>query len=101
VTADSSSPEASQAATVAPERLFAALDGCALRVGNGEWRVQVYGVIDEDGRRWVQLILDGARPSVLTLKLRKSHSPSQAVNVLSSWLADPSAEKPDVQLHVA
>ena len=86
---------------LAPERLFAGLDGCALRVGAAEWRVQVYGVIDEAGRRWVQLTLDGARPRVLTLKLRKSNSPTEAVQVLSSWLANPSADEPHVLLHVA
>ena len=86
---------------VPQDRLFEALDGQALRVGDAEWRVRVYGVIDAAGRRWVQLALDGARHQVLTLTLRESEGPQHAVHALSSWLANPTTEKSDVLSHVA
>jgi hypothetical protein len=83
------------------QRLFEALDGSALRVGDVEWRLQVYGVIEAGNRRWVQLTLDGVAHQVLTLKLEKTHGPRYAVSALARWLSDPTAETQDVLPRVA
>ena len=83
------------------QRLFEALDGQALRVGDDEWRLQVYGVIEEDDRRWVQLTLDGSAHRVLTLRLESFQGPGHAVTALSRWLANPAIESSDVLLRVA
>ena len=85
---------------VTPRRFFEALDGSAVRVGDDEWRLRVYGVIEAAGRRWVQLALDGRGQQVLTLKLDESQGPSQAVHVLSSWLSNPASESSHVPAHV-
>jgi hypothetical protein len=53
----------------------------------------VYGVFDESGQRWIQLSLDGTHHAVLTLRLRPSQKPREAVRELSTWLADPSASQ--------
>ncbi len=87
--------------TLAQDCLFAALDGQALRIGDREWRLRVYGVIDLADRRWVQLEIDGDRPQVLTLRLGPFEGPQQAVHTLSTWLANPTTEQRDVLSYVA
>ena len=83
------------------DRLFEALDGSAIRVGDAEWRLQVFGVIESAGRRWVQLELDGSAHRVLTLSLDHSQGPSDAMTTLSHWLANPTRETSNVLQHVA
>jgi len=75
---------------VPPDRLFKALDGQELSVSGSAWRIVVYAVVDESGRRWVQIALQGARPTVLTLRLQARHDFNDVVRELSSWLIDPS-----------
>jgi hypothetical protein len=94
-------PSSAAPASGAPERLFKALDGGALRVGADEWRMTVFAVVDAAGRRWVQLRLDGAEHQVVTLRLNKAQGPSSAVHALSSWLANPEAEATAVLPRVA
>ena len=74
---------------VAPEKLFEELDGTQLSVGGVDWRVQVFGVIDEPDKRWVQIALDGARRRVLTLRLVHTQGPRHVVRELSAWLTNP------------
>ena len=84
----------------APDRIFEALDGRRLRVKGHDWRVEVYGVFQDAGRRWVQLALEGEQHQVLTLRLAPTHGPRQAIRSLSSWLTDPDTSS-EVLQHVA
>ena len=84
---------------VDPDQLFETLDGRQFRLGGREWRVDVYGVFDEGGRRWVQVSLAGSRQQMMTLRLAASHGAQHAVLSLSSWLANPGAT--DAVLNVA
>ena len=101
MTSFSESRSGKSQAQAGTQRLFEALDGSALRVGDVEWRLQVYGVIEADNRRWIQLTLDGAAHQVLTLKLEKTQGPRYAVSALSRWLSDPNTETKDVLPRVA
>ena len=78
---------------VAPPRdqVFAALDGRDLVVSGSEWHVEVYGICEQAGRRWIQLALDGPRHHMVTLALAADLGVRQVVPALSNWLADPSA----------
>lgn len=76
---------------VAPDQLFSALDGTQLSVDGSAWRVEVFSVIDEPERRWVQLALEGADRNILTVRLDHSESPRQVVEQLSTWIHDPLA----------
>ena len=70
--------------------VFAALDGRDLVVSGSEWHVEVYGICEQAGRRWIQLALDGPRHHMVTLALAADLGVRQVVRVLSDWLADPS-----------
>ncbi len=72
------------------ERLFAALDGRNLLVSGQAWHLEVYGICEEAGRRWVQLAIDGPQHYMLTLALAAGSGAAQTVRTLSSWLAHPS-----------
>jgi len=69
--------------------VFAALDGRDLVVSGSEWHVEVYGICEQAGRRWIQLALDGPRHHMVTLALAADLGVRQVVRVLSDWLADP------------
>jgi len=88
------------ATRVTPDRLFEFLDGQRLSVGDGDWFVVVYGVIDDQERRWVQLVLDGERLQIVTLKLAPTDGLDRAVQSLAMWLADPTTTD-SVLAHVA
>ena len=70
--------------------VVAALDGRDLVVSGSEWHVEVYGICEQAGRRWIQLALDGPRHHMVTLALAADLGVRQVVRVLSDWLADPS-----------
>jgi hypothetical protein len=73
----------------APDRVFAALDGRDLVVSGTRWHVEVYGIAEQAGRRWIQLAVDGPRHHMLTLALAADRGIRQVVRDLSAWLADP------------
>lgn len=81
------------------DRLFDALDGLPVRLGQNQWSLRVYGVIDADGGRWVQLALEGADRRVLTLRISELHGPRDAARTLSAWLSNPGAHSQDVPAH--
>ena len=72
------------------ERLFAALDGRDLLVRGEAWHLEVYGICEDAGRRWIQLAVDGPRHHMLTIALATRHGVRQAVRVLTAWLEEPS-----------
>ncbi len=75
---------------VRPERLRAALEGRAVTVSDRSWRLEVYSVTDRDGRRWVQLALEGEPHYMLTLNLTMGAGAKRALNALASCLSNPS-----------
>lgn len=93
-------PQPGVKSVVAPDQLFSALDGAQLSVDGSAWRVEVFGVIDEPDRRWLQVALDGAERSIVTVRLDHSASAGQVVEQLSTWIHDPQAVT-NVLQHVA
>ncbi len=79
------------------QRLFAALDGRDLLINGQSWHLEVYGVLEDAGRRWVQLAVDGPTHQMLTLALAARSSVEQVVRALSSWLEDPAETQPVVK----
>ena len=75
-----------------PDRMFAALDGRDLVVSGAHWHVEVYGICEEAGRRWIQLAVDGPGHYMLTLALAADYGIRQVVRDLSTWLADPAVQ---------
>jgi hypothetical protein len=73
------------------ECLFAALDGRDVTVKGEAWHVQVYGICEEAGRRWIQLAVDGPHHHMLTLVLATRHDVGQALRSVSDWLEEPSS----------
>jgi hypothetical protein len=76
---------------VHPDRLFVGLDGRALSVAGGDWLVNVFGVSDQAGHRWVQLAVAGSKYYMLTLCLSPGDGVAQALLALSSFLMNPSS----------
>jgi hypothetical protein len=72
------------------ERLFAALDGRDLVVSGQAWHLEVYGICEEAGRRWIQLAVVGPHHHMLTLALATRAGVRQAVRTLTGWLEEPS-----------
>jgi len=72
-----------------PEHLFAALDGRDLNVKGHPWHLQVYGICEQAGRRWIQVAVDGPQHYMLTIAIAADLGVRQAVHAVSGWLADP------------
>jgi hypothetical protein len=85
-------PQAASARRSVPmaERLFASLDGRDLMVGGEAWHIEVYGICEDAGRRWVQMAIDGPRHHMLTLVLATRAGVQQAVDTVTRWLEEPS-----------
>ena len=73
----------------APDRLFAALDGRDLVVSGLQWHLEVYGICEQAGRRWIQVAVDGPQHHMLTMALAADLGARQAVRAISGWLANP------------
>jgi hypothetical protein len=73
------------------ERLFESLDGRDLIVRGEAWRIEVYGICEDAGRRWVQVAIDGPQHHMLTLALATRAGVRHAVDALSRWLEQPAA----------
>jgi hypothetical protein len=73
--------------------VFAALDGKDLVVSGSRWHVEVYGISEQAGRRWIQLAVDGPEHHMLTVALGRDHGIRPVVKTLSSWLAAPSTDQ--------
>ena len=77
--------------SVDPDRLFVGLDGREVSVAGHDWRVNVFGVRDLSGRRWVQVAVDGSKYYMLTLCLSPGAGVPQALIALAGWLQNPSS----------
>jgi len=71
------------------ELLFAGLDGRDLLVSGQAWHLEVYGICEDAGRRWIQIAVDGPHHYMLTLALATRSGVRQAVTTLSNWLENP------------
>jgi hypothetical protein len=69
------------------DRFFEALDGCFLHAQGCECRVEVYGVFEDAGQRWIQLALETDSVQLVTLRLGPKQSPRHAVRSLASWFS--------------
>jgi hypothetical protein len=76
--------------------LFKALDGHRLLVSARSWRIEIYGVFEQQGSRWIQLVLRGSTNHNVAVKVGPRDTDTQVLDALSSWFADPS--KPDCQV---
>jgi hypothetical protein len=92
---------ASEGATLAgvtefinPDGLFAALDGRDVSASGGQWRIEVFGIADDDHDRWVQLALNGRQRYLVTLRLHAGCGTQRAVAALAGWLAHPEEAAP-------
>jgi hypothetical protein len=74
-----------------PDRFFAELDGRHLMVAGIDWSLEVYGICEQHGRRWVQLALTGeGEECMLTLRVAPRAGARDVLKTVSSWLTDPS-----------
>ncbi|HXT70192.1 MAG TPA: hypothetical protein VN700_10585 [Vicinamibacterales bacterium] len=64
-----------------------------MSVDGSDWRVEVFSVIDEPERRWLQIALDGGARRVLTIRLSQTEGARQIVRQISTWLVDPSSTR--------
>ncbi len=68
--------------------MFLTLDGSDALLAGDEWRVEVYGVMDEPGSRWIQLGLTGPRRHLVTLRMDPGAGADSALARLRTWLAE-------------
>jgi hypothetical protein len=64
-----------------PESIFEALDGRAVDIDGEACAFEIFGVLDEAGRCWVQLAVRSTRPRMMTLALRQR--PDEACDLVS------------------
>src|SRR5262245_5248997 len=81
-----SSVAAGEKDCVSTHELFAELDGSEFVVNGQTWRIEIYGVLDDDGCRWIQLGLTGPRNDMATLRLVKGAGAQQAISALTVWV---------------
>ncbi len=66
---------------------IASLDGRHLVADGSHWQIQVCGLLEEAGYRWVQLLVHGPGRYLVTLEFERSASPLPAFRMLAAWLA--------------
>ena len=64
-----------------PEQLFAELDGREVVRGDAHYTIEVYGVSDWGGQRWIQAALSGTDGDVIV-----KVTPSESADVIASKL---------------
>jgi hypothetical protein len=84
-----------------PDQLFGLLDGRTVMAAGQLWKVEVFGIRDLSGQRWIQLGLRSNDTSrMATLRLGAGGSLEHATTALAEWITDPAAETDGV-LNVA
>jgi hypothetical protein len=68
--------------------LFAELDGSDFVAADESWRIEVYGVLDDHGYRWIQIGLTGTRSDMVTLRLVEGAGAQHAIMALTAWVAE-------------
>jgi hypothetical protein len=79
-------------ATVRPmplskDALHERLDGEVVACGPATWRMEVYGIVEGDSQRWIQLGLEGFDSRNLLVKLAYRASDADVVSAIQQWLA--------------
>lgn len=72
------------------DRLFEDLNGRAITVAHRRWRIEVYGISEDAGWRFLQLALTGPPERKLTLRIAAIHDATHVIRTISSWLMQPS-----------
>src|SRR5690242_12753249 len=76
----------SRARGISAHLLFRELDGRKVDTGERKWCIEVYGVHESAGARWVQVGLTGAPSHVVALRLGQKDQARVAMTALRSWL---------------
>jgi hypothetical protein len=63
------------------------LDGEVVACGQETWRMEVYGIVEGDTQRWIQLGLQGFDRRNLLVKLAYRASDTDVVTAIQQWLA--------------
>jgi len=69
------------------DALHERLDGEVVACGPATWRMEVYGIVEGDSQRWIQLGLEGFDSRNLLVKLAYRASDADVVNAIQHWLA--------------
>jgi hypothetical protein len=73
--------------SVSRDELYARLNREAVAGSSGVWRIGVYGIVDHDGKRWIQLGLEGGDRRSLLLKLSHKANHLDVVTAVEDWIA--------------
>ncbi len=71
--------------------IFQALDGRDVSLSARSWHVEVYSVFEQQGTRWIQLLLKGPDEYSVAVRVGPRDTVTEILEALSSWFADPSA----------
>jgi hypothetical protein len=63
------------------------LDGEVVACGPATWRLEVYGIVEGDSQRWIQLGLEGFDRRNLLVKLAYRAGGEDVVTAVQHWLA--------------
>jgi hypothetical protein len=64
------------------------LNGEVVACGSKAWRLHVYGIMDGDAQRWIQVGLKGSDRRSLLLELPYLSDDSDILTAIEDWLAD-------------
>jgi hypothetical protein len=70
------------------DQFFEVLDGRILAVGVDEWRLEMYALVLEGDRRWLQLSVHAPTPLNIHLSMAVDQSPDHALVRLRAFLSD-------------
>jgi hypothetical protein len=68
--------------------------------GEKAWRLHVYGIVDGDAQRWIQVGLRGFDRRSLLLELPYLADDADIVTAIEDWLADSSGPRPADRLRL-
>ncbi len=80
--------------------LFEALDGRNVSLRSRSWRIEISGVFEQEGLRWLQMTLRGIPPYSVAVRIAPLDTAAEVVEALRTWLAFPSKSSSRV-LHFA
>jgi hypothetical protein len=72
---------------LATQELFLTLDGNYTTVLGQEWRIEVYGIHEQGGHRWIQLSVAGRPGQLLTVSLEPTDGIRHVLMALGTWIA--------------
>ena len=90
--------QASRRESTPADTLFAAIDGRSISLCGHVYQLEVYGVTEASGARWLQLGLHGDGERLLTLRLPLGANVSRAMHALFVELAEMNAQRFELAL---